>query len=257
MAYKQFAYDIDLLKVSQLRNTRIHNVTTTERTALDAVLNGDNEGLHVWDTTEKLQYYWDGTQFVTGVSGSGIAGAMVYKGAYSSLTTAPTTPEIGYTYVFTGTAGDLTWADQTFFPSASIQPQDSIIYRGGDIWDIYEGNNQYATEITEGNIRLASNAVAIAGTDTLAAITAAALQAVLDARMLARVKFINPVTTVANTPLDIVHNLNLQNKDAYTISIKDSNSEEIEVFVKSIDQNTVRITTAISMANLKVTIIGY
>lgn len=64
MAVKEFFHDIDLVKVGQLANARKQNLTTVQRNALAATLGPENEGLFVWDTTEKRGYTWDGTAFV-------------------------------------------------------------------------------------------------------------------------------------------------------------------------------------------------
>lgn len=68
MASQDFYTDIDLFKVSQLLNTRIHNVTTAERTALAALLGVVNKGLIVWDTTLNLTFYWNGAGWTNGVA---------------------------------------------------------------------------------------------------------------------------------------------------------------------------------------------
>lgn len=246
---------VSLNRVGQLVDFRVHNLSTTERNTLAAALNSTHEGLHVWDTTEKRQYYWDGTMFIAGVPIP--AGAMQYKGAHTSLTTAPAMPEVGYTYVFTGTAGTLTWAGQTFLPDAEIQPQDVLIYRGDNIWDIVQGDDDYATETVEGNIRIANQALVNGGTNTTDAVVPATLQGFVNARGFAKTYFVNGINTTALTPFTINHGLSLQNKDSYVISVKDSNSQEITVSVTSVNTNSLDILTSISLSNLKITVVGF
>lgn len=174
MSEKVFAHDIGLAKVGQLLNVRIHNVSTAQRGTLAGLLTAANDGLHVWDTDLKMQYYWDGANFVQGVST--ITGAMVYKGAYASLTVTPSALATGHVYVMTA-AGTLTWATQTFSPSADVQVGDQVVYRAADAWDVVQGNAVAASETVAGIIMLATTASVIAGTDALTAITPAALTA--------------------------------------------------------------------------------
>lgn len=246
---------VSLSRVGQMVDFRVHNLTTTERNTLAAALGAAHEGLHVWDTDQKKQYYWNGTTFVAGVDT--ITGAMQYKGAHTSLTTAPAVPEIGYTYVFTGTAGTLTWAGQTFLPDAEIQPQDILIYRGDNIWDIVQGDDDYATETVEGNIRIASQALVNGGTNLTDAVVPATLQGFVNARGFAKTYFANGINTTALTPFRVTHGLSLQNKDSYVISVKDSSSQEITLSVTSFDTNSLDIISSIALSNLKVTVVGF
>lgn len=106
MTSRQIYVDLDFNKVAQILNARLHNLTTTERNTLANTLDGTHVGLVVYDTTEKQIYTWDGSVFLP----TKVQGAMVYKGTVTSLTTPPADFDIGYTYVFTGTPGTLTWA---------------------------------------------------------------------------------------------------------------------------------------------------
>jgi len=75
MAQQEFYHDISLEQVSQLLNARIHNISTSDRTTLGGLLNSTNEGLIVWDTDLKSQFFWNGTDWVNGIEP--ITGAMV------------------------------------------------------------------------------------------------------------------------------------------------------------------------------------
>lgn len=253
MASREIYTDLDLVKVSQILNTRLHNVTTTERNTLAGTLGGANEGLIVFDTTEKQIYLWDGSVFLP----TKVQGAMVYKGTVTSLTTAPAGFEVGFTYVFTGTAGTLTWAGQTFSPDADVEVGDVLIYRGSNIWDIIEGNDDVATETTRGNIAIATQAEANAGTVTDKAIVPSTLSGYKTAKAIPSVYFNNAVTVAALTPLTITHNLGLQNKNSFVISVKDVDGSEITVDVDSATVNTLTLTSVVAITNLSVTVIGF
>jgi hypothetical protein len=67
MANQRVFVDLDLQSVNQLQNYRIHNVTTTERISMSAQLTQANTGLHVFDVTEGLPYYWTGIAWAEGV----------------------------------------------------------------------------------------------------------------------------------------------------------------------------------------------
>lgn len=254
MATKDYYHNIDLKEVSQLLNARIHNVTTAERTTLGGGLNTDHIGLHVWDTDESLQYYWDGTQWVQGVTT--ITGAMIYKGTHGDLTTEPSGKEIGHVYVLT-TGGTITWAGQTIEPNTTVQANDQVIYRGGDIWDVVQGDADEATELVLGLIELATQAEVNTGTDATRAVTPATLQGKIDSLSLAKTYYNNAANIPAITPLTITHNLGLQNKDAFTIRVSDSSGSDIGVDVDSVDVNSLTLTSLLPVTGAKVTVIGF
>lgn len=60
MASKLIYHDLDLVKVSQLTQARIQNITTTDRGTLGGTLNSSNKGLVVYDTDLEVLYLWDG-----------------------------------------------------------------------------------------------------------------------------------------------------------------------------------------------------
>lgn len=141
-----YYHNLDLKKVSELLNARVHNVTTSERTTLGTSLGVDNTGLHVYDTDLDLPYYWTGTAW------------------------APAAPAAG---------------------------------------------------------------------------------------AFARTYFQSGITTVAGTPFIVTHSLGLADKDAFTISVKNSAGKEISVGVDSVNVNSLTISTSVALTGLKVFVVGY
>ncbi len=86
-------HDLDLVRVSQLKQARIQNITTTDRTTLG----GTNTGLIVYDTDLQTLYVWDGSAWDS--VGTTISGAMTFKGAVAFNSTEPVTPATGDFYV--------------------------------------------------------------------------------------------------------------------------------------------------------------
>ena len=254
MSQKEYYHDISLEKVSQLLNVRVQNITTANRTTLAGTLNTTNEGLIVWDTDLKSQYYWNGAAFITGVAP--VAGAMVYQGAYASLITTPASPQIGYVYVLTA-AGTLTWTTQTFNPSAVVQVNDQVVYRGTNVWDVLQGNAIETTNTSLGVSQVATQAEVNAGTDTTHAVVSSTLASYVTTKAFAKAYFNASLTTVANTPLTITHNLGLQNKDAFVASFKNSVGSEISFDVDSVDVNSITITAGVALTGVKATVVGF
>lgn len=252
MAVKEYYHDLDLVKVGELLNTRLHNVTTTQRNSLAATLSGANEGLVVFDTDEDQIYIFNGSVFLP----TKVQGAMVYKGTVTSLTTAPVGFDVGFTYVFTGTPGTLTWAGQTFSPDPDVEVGDVLIYRGSNIWDIIEGNDDIATETTAGNIRLATQAEVNAGSTTDEAVTPATLAGYASNKKLARTHF-ETTDITALTPKTVTHNLNLSNKDAFVVRTANSSGSEISLDVDSVDTNSLTLTAAIGLTGVRVFVVGF
>lgn len=254
---QSFYSDIALHRVSQITDFRVHNVTTTQRDALAAVLGAPNEGLHVWDTTLKQQFYWNGTEFINGVAGTSMPGAMVYKGTITDDANAPAAPDVGYVYVWDTTSATLAWAGQTFSPDASVQKGDQIIYRGANVWDIFQADLNPASQTDSGYSRFGTQPEVNAATATDLGVSPATLQGFVDARAFGKVYFNSAINTTALTPFTVTHNLNLQNKDSFVISIKNSAGAEITLDVVSATVNTLTITSSVSLSNLKVTVIGF
>lgn len=252
MTQKEYYHDLDLVKVSQLLNTRIHNVTTAQRNSLAATLDGTNKGLVVYDTDLKNLYTWDGTQFAA--PAAVVPGAMVYKAAITDATTAPAGAEAGYVYVWNTASATLTWAGQTFNPDNKVQQGDQIIYRGSNVWDTYQSDLNPATETDSGYLKIATQALVTAGTNDTDAVTPLKLQTKLNNGLYTKQYFTTSNVT-ALTPLTVNHNLNLVDRDAFTINTMLSNSQ-VSVDVDSVDANSLTITSLVNLTNLKITVQG-
>lgn len=248
MAEKLYYHDLDLVKVSQLKQARIQNITTTDRGTLAGTLNSGHIGLIVFDTDLDALYIWDGTTF-NPVAAS-VAGAMTYKGSIAYNATEPATPATGDTYVFSS-AGACTWNT-----SDTVQIGDSAIWNGTS-WDFYQGNIVAASETIAGIVELATNAETVTGSDTVRAVTPAGVAAKLADYKAAKVYFVSSATLVANTPLTVAHNLSLQNRNAFTINVMDSAHTAISVDVDSVDQNNLTVTSAVGLSGVGITVIGY
>lgn len=59
----EFYHDIDLLTVGELLNSRIQNVTSSQRIQMAQTLNDLNTGLVIYDIEETELYIWEQTHF--------------------------------------------------------------------------------------------------------------------------------------------------------------------------------------------------
>jgi len=245
MAAKQINVNHDFMKLGIIIDAKHNPLTTAARTTLGGTLGANNKGLFVWDIDLNIPYWWSGTVWVQPTSAQS---GLTPKGNKAFNDTEPVAPVIGDLYVFT-TAGSNTWEGTTV-----VQIGDQV-YWDGTIWQFIQGNTVAATDTVPGIVELATDAETNTGTDTTRAITPANLLANNASRKSAKVYFNSSVTTVADTPLTIVHSLALQNRDAFVLSFKVSNSE-VGVDVDSIDVNNCSITTNIA-ATGSITVIGF
>lgn len=248
MAEKAFYHDIDLVKVSQLKNFRVHNITTTDRGTLAGTLNASHKGLLVYDTDLSKFYNWNGSAFDE--ISSTISGAMTFKGVVAFNASEPGTPATGDFYVFNN-AGSNTWEGTTV-----VEAGDSVVW-DGSAWKFIQGNLVDATESSKGVVELASTAEAQAGTATGVVMTPANVKSWTDQNKFAKTYFASGVSLTANTPYSVAHNLSLQNRNAFTINVMDSSHSAISVDVDSTDQNNLTVTSAISITGVNITVIGY
>lgn len=250
---KDYYHNLDLVKVNQIMNFRVHNVTTSERTTLGGTLSTGHVGLEVWDTDESRALFWNGSAWVD--STPRIEGAMSYKGAVSDLTTTPSDPAVGDTYRIS-TAGQITWSGQTISPNDIVAIGDSIVYRGSNVWDVYEGNAQQASTTVSGLARFATNAEAKARTASDLSVTPLALNEVLKDLGIPVAKAFLSQDLTADTALELTHNFNLANKNNFTISVKDSTGSVIDVDVDAIDGNRLTVTSSVALTGVNVFVVG-
>lgn len=247
MALKQYYHDIDLVKVSQLLNARIQNITTTDRGTLAGTLSTGHKGLSVYDTDLSALFIWDGSAFV-GVGT--VSGAMTFRGTVAFGASEPSAPAVGDYYVFS-TAGTNTWES-----SDVVQIGDSVVWDGTN-WKFIQGNVLATSETVAGVIELATQAEVNAGSDAVRAITPATLASWSTTKTFAKTYYVGSQTLVADTPLTITHSLALQNRNSFTINVVDSTHSQISVDVDSVDVNSLTITSAVGLSNVQVCVIGF
>lgn len=172
MATKQFYHDIDLVKVGQLVDARIQNVTSAEASALAAILTTANTGLVVFDTTLNTIRIWDGTAF-NNVS-SDIEGDVIFKGVINPTNVGSVDKANGYQYVV-DTAGTLTASGITFSPDAQVEVGDIVLFTSATEATIFNRNIDAATTDAAGIVEIATQAEVDAGTDTSRVLTPATL----------------------------------------------------------------------------------
>ena len=174
MATKQFYHNIDLVKVGQLLDARIKNVTSAEKSTLAAQLGSGNKGLVIYDTDVSEMAIWDGVTFRQ-VS-SDITGDVIFRGVINptNSNTASVEAVNGNQYV-ADTAGTLTKTGVTFSPSAEVEVGDIVLFTGATTATILQRNVDYATETVAGIVELATQAEVDAGTDVDRVITPATL----------------------------------------------------------------------------------
>lgn len=251
-AIKQYYHDLDLVKVGQLLNTRIHNVTTVERSALAATLGVANVGLQVYDTDLKTPYYWDGTTF-TGVAAT-VEGDVIFKGIITDLSDpVGVEPVSGYQYIIDAN-GTLTITGVTITPNNVVEQGDTLLFTSPTTAYVFQRNDAQATETVLGNVTLATQAEVNAGTNATDAVTPVTLHTKLVGQSYAR-QFFGSFTLVANTPLTITHNLNLTDRDAFTINAMLNNSQ-VSLDVDSVSANSLTVTSLVALSNVKITIVG-
>lgn len=173
MATKQFFHDIDLVKVGQLLDARIHNVTDAQESALAASIQNESPGLVVYNTTTQTLKIWDGIDTFRSVS-SDIEGDIVFKGTINptNLATKVAAAKKGHQFV-ADVAGDLTIGSTTH----TVEVGDIVLFTedaGASVEaTVFNRNIDAATTDQAGIVELADVAETSAGTSTTHAITPA------------------------------------------------------------------------------------
>lgn len=241
-------HDLDLVRVSQLKQARIQNITTADRTTLGGSLGGTNTGLIVYDTDLDTLYVWDGSAWDS--VGAAIAGAMTLKGVVAYNAAEPGSPATGDYYIF-NSAGSNTWESDE-----AVEAGDMVVWDGTN-WQYINRNVYDATETLAGKIEIATTSETNAGSDDTRAVTPSKLAGYASNKAFAKTYFASSVSVTANTPFTVTHNLALQNRNAFVINVMNSSHSAISVDVDSTDANNLTITSAVSLTGLSITVIGF
>ena len=176
MATKQFFHDIDLVKVGQLVDARIQNVTDAEESALAAQLAGQSAGLVVYNTTVETLKIWDGgTPGAFRSVSSDIDGDIIFKGTINptNLASVVSSAKKGHQFV-------VDVADPAMViggTSHKVEVGDIVLFtheEGATVEaTVFNRNIDAATTDQAGIVELATDAETSAGTSTTHAITPA------------------------------------------------------------------------------------
>ena len=180
MATKQFYHDIDLVKVGQLVDARIQNVTSAEASVLASSLSAANAGLIIFDTTLNAIRIWaetstPGVYAFSSVS-SDLEGDVVFKGVINPTNADTSSVESikGYQYVV-DTAGDLSKTGVTFSPNAKVEVGDIVLFTSSTEATVFNRNIDAATTEAAGIIEIATQSEVDSGVSSVLAVTPATL----------------------------------------------------------------------------------
>lgn len=200
-------------------------------------------------TNSGTETTWTSTKIYTEIQGAidqAKTGALQYKGEYNVSTNTPNigtdaTIKIGYTYVVAGSGN---------FAGQAVESGDMIIARTDNPgttagnWQIVNKNIPAivdATTTIKGIVELATDAEAIAGTDTTKAVTPKALHAALDAKVGG---YAANFGDGATTSFTITHGLNTQD---VTIQIQRV-STRTEVAMETASPTSTTVTVKCNIA---------
>ena len=172
MAIKQFYHDIDLVNVGQLVGARLQNVSSSAMATLAGQLGAGNKGLTVYNTTDNRIYVYNGAGFDP--FQIDVAGDIKFRGVINAGNAATVEKVSGYQYVVDA-AGTLSASGVTFFPNATVEVGDQVLFTSATEAYVLQRNDVQATETTAGNVSLATQAEVNAGTNDTDAITAKTL----------------------------------------------------------------------------------
>ena len=170
MATKKFLHDIDLVNVGQLKNARIHNVTSTELDTLAGELGASNRGFIVYNTTDSTLYTWNGSSFDKYTFE--VTGDIQFKGFINPSSSSSKTPVSGHQYI-ADAAGALSTQGGTitYSPSANVEVGDIVLFTSNTTASIFERNLEQATSTTTGTVKLANQGEVNAGVNSSVAVT--------------------------------------------------------------------------------------
>ena len=242
MAQRKYFVDLDLNK-NQLKQARLENVAVSGVAGVS--------GQVAFDTaTNKLAFY-NGSSWET--VGQLDVTTVNYRGSVAYDASKPSPADTGDMYIFsTGGTNLSAWWEG----SQTVQAGDFVIYNnngGADTWSIIQKNVEAASETVPGYVELASNAEANTGSDTERAITPANLEYVRAQKTFASVKEFTS-QTIGSSGLALTHNLNTK---SVSVSVYDTNDNQIEVQVVANSVNQVTVTSNTSESGCRVVVVGY
>ena len=129
---KEYYHDVDL-KANQLFNSRLHNITTANRTTLGTTLTTADKGYQVYDVDLLTPYFWDGTAWQSAGGGGTTWGSIT--GTLTAQTDLTLYLSNNYYPLSSNPAGylDQTAADLLYYP-LSTNPASYI-----DLTDLSAG----------------------------------------------------------------------------------------------------------------------
>lgn len=255
MAIKNFYHDIDLLNVSQLVGSRLHNLDAAAMATLGGTLGAGNQGLVVYNTTDSKIYTWNGASFDS--FQIDVVGDIKFAGVINPVNSAAIATTPGFQYAV-DTAGTLATVGVTYLPNANVEIGDQVLFADATTAYVIQRNVSVTTETLAGIIMLATQAEVDAGLSTgplNEAVTPRTLQVKLDTQFYVKQFFDDAVPLVADVATTVSHDLNLLNQDAFTFNVMDGNAQ-VSVEVHSVDANTLTITSAVAVAAAVVTVQG-
>lgn len=265
MARKIYGHDIDQLNAGQLIGSRKQNLTTAERATLGGLLGAANEGLFVWDVTLKTGFTWDGAQWVQ--EALQIDGDVIFKGFFDASIALddagqPQTIEAvsGYQYVVTDAGTfDAGTSGVTLIGAQALREGDLIIFADATTAYGIQRNIDSASETVEGKARIGTQAEVNAGTENGAVfVTPAALQGKLNSQAYVRqytAEVDVDTASGSNFIATVTHNLNLADRDAFTVNLMRGNSA-VSLDVDSVDANSLTLTSLVELTDIRVTVQG-
>lgn len=267
MADLDFFQNLNGQGVAQLKGMRIHNIAdlaAQQAFELDgnfgAALGVDNKGLVIYREDIARLAVWDGAEFV--FQEVQIDGDIIFKGMLDASLAIddagqpqPIEPVAGYQYVVS-VAGTFNAGATgvTLIGNQVLEVGDQVLFTSPTEAYAIQRNDDEATETELGNVRLATQQEVLDGVQATEAVTPATLQGKLDAEFYVR-QFADTVSIAALTPLTVTHNLNLVDRNSFTVNVMRGNSV-ISVDVDSVDENSITLTSLVPLTDVRVTVQG-
>lgn len=256
MSKKQFYHEIDLVSVAQLINARIMNVDLVEENRLSGELSQSNTGYVVYNTEDRRIKTWNGQSFDP--LQIDVEGDVKFKGlidASSPLDTqANFLPVFGYQYIV-AVPGVLELQGYTFSPSPEVEEGDLVLVGNSDTIHVIQRNDTLATVENSGNVKIATTVETLLGENDSNIITPATLKEMIQNKKYIS-QSVNVVDLQENTPVTVSHNLALENKFSFVVSVT-SGGKLVSADIEVLDENTIQIRSLETFGNSVVTIQGF